>query len=316
MRLRCLLPLPFALTLLAADPPRLEIQPAGMQKLGSVGPREQRTLTYTFHNRSKAPIALKVSDLPAGLQVSGPALERSIAPEESLALLLKLDPTQQRGWFRRRVKLVTDDPQQGDYLLPLEATIRPDLAVDALRLNLPAAHFHESPEASFHFFRETGEPLSLRLVSTTPEYLETEVIAKGPKAELRVILHPLKVSPGVLEGLESLQVESNVGEQKTFTLYFQWSLIPMLACTPVRLVFEGQDTLALTVKRPDGKAFSLEEARIEGQGFSAAPTQTSGPVESLQLSIKREVHGEARALLVLKVKGEAELQRIPLISLP
>jgi len=316
MRFRFLLLLPFALTVLASEPPRLEILPVGIQNLGSIGPREKRTLAYTFHNRSAAPIALKVADLPAGLRVNGPALERSIAPNQTLALELQLDPTEQRGWYRRRVKLVTDDPQQGDYLLPLEATIRPDLAVDALRLTMPPVHLHESPEAIFHFARETGEPLSLRLISPLPPHLEADIQVQGPKAQLRLVLRPGKLAPAVVKGLETLKVETNVGEQQAFTLYLNWSVVPLLEVDPLRLLFQEQDTQTLKLRRPDGKPFALEEARIEGDGFLLPEALDSRPGESRQLLVKRKARGESHALLLLKVKGEEEIQRIPLVSLP
>ena len=314
--MRRLLLFPIALMALASEPARLEIQPAGIQHLGSLGPREKRTLSYTLHNRSAAAITLKVADLPAGLQVSGPALEGSIAPQASLALELRLDPSGRTGLYRRKVRLSTDDPQQGDYVLPVEATIRPDLAVDALRLTMPPVRFHESPQAAFHFLRETGEPLSVRLVSPLPAHLEAETQTQGPKAQLRVILRPGKVAPGILRGLETLKVETNVDDQKTFTLYLNWSLIPLLEADPLRLVFQEQDALDLKLRRSDGKPFTLEEARIEGEGFLLPEPLDPRPAERSQLQVQRKVRGEAHALLVLKVKGEEELQRIPLVSLP
>jgi hypothetical protein len=154
------------------------------------------------------------------------------------------------------------------------------------------------------------------LVSPLPEYLEADVQAHGPRAQLRVTLRPHKVPPALLRGLETLKVETNVGDQNAFTLYLNWSLIPVLESTPARLVFEGQDTLELTLRRPDGKAFALEEARIEGKGFLLSQPLDPRPAERRQLQVKRLLRGEAQALLVLKVKGEEELQRIPLVSLP
>jgi len=302
---------------LTVDPARLEVIPPGRIRVGSVGPTEKKTLAYTFRNISAAPISLRVGDLSPGVTVQGPALEKPIGAKESAALSMTIDPTDFVGVQRRNVRILTDDPKQGRYMLPVEIVVRPDLTVDQERKSFGDIASHESPQVSFTFLRETDTPLQLRLVSPLPDYLEQEWSSEAKRAELRLTFRPTSVAPGTKLGLETLVVESNAPHQPRFTLYLDWKLRRPVEAAPSRLVFLNptDKVLGFSLKGRDGQPFTLLDAVIEGQGFTLEPLP-KGPATEHKLRVLRSVDTEAKAMLVLRFEGQEETLKVPLAYLP
>ena len=309
-----------ALTLLAPpawNPPRLEVEPPGRVELGSLGPREAREQPYVFRNTSQAPISLRVLDLAPGVTVRGPALAGPIPPGAGAALTLRLDPSDWVGFQKRNVRLGTDDPGQGNYYLPVEATVRPDLAVDGPRREFGTVACFESPRQVFHFVRETGEPLALALASPLPPYVEGEVEAEGSRATLTFTLRPAGIQPGVELGLERIRVETNAPLQPGFDLYLGWRLRHAIEAEPARLVFQdpARPALSLTLTAMDGQPFRVLGARVEGEGFAPGPLPVgAAPVQVLE--VRRTAGATSRAMLVLTFQGPESERRIPLAYLP
>ena len=298
-------------------PPRLQVQPPGRQDLGSAGPRERKRIEYTFTNTSGAPIRLKPLPLQAGVLVEGPALEEPIPPKGSAALAVILDATGHAGWMTRTVRFETDDPRQGRYQLPLAMTVRPDLTVDRERASFGEVAPHESPELVFTFRRETGDPTALRLESQLPPYLEAEFVPEGASTTLRLSLHPSRLAPGVLQGLESLTVGSNAPLQPRFRLYADWRLRHPVQADPERLVMRDPQlrSARLTLRSRDGMPLALRRAHVEGPGFTLGPLPAA-PAPQLVLEVTRGEGPELRAMLVLSFEGEAAPLRIPLVYAP
>lgn len=306
-----------AAQLLAQAPPRLEVRPAGRVQLGSVGPREVKTITYAITNTSAGPIALRLGDLSPGVTVRGPALQGTFAPGQSLELTLTVDPSDFVGPQARNVRLLTDDPLQGEYRLPVGMDVRPDLTVDAQKKTFGIVAPHESPQAVFTFTRETGEPTVIRLADALPPYLEAEVVPGTPASRLLVTLRPARVPPGAALGLETLRVETSAPRQPSFTLYLDWKLHHPIEALPARVVFLDPALQAqeLRLKARDGKAFLIEGADVEGGGFQVGPVPGAGAPEQV-LAIRRTAAVLTRSLLVLRFKGEEQPLRVPLSYLP
>ncbi|WP_316414958.1 hypothetical protein [Mesoterricola silvestris] len=302
--------------LLAQAPARLDIRPAGRVQLGSTGPREVRTVAYTFTNISDRPIALRVGELSPGVTVRGPALDGPFAPGQSLGLTLTLDPADFVGPQARNVRLLTDDPHQGEYRLPVAVDVRADLTVDAQRKSLGVVAPHESPQAVFTFTRETGQPTVLRLTGDVAPYLETEVVPGTPSSRLLVTLRPALIPPGTALGLETLRVETSAPLQPRFDLYLDWKLHHPIEALPSRVVFldPAVPVQTLLLKARDGKAFALEGADVEGAGFERGPLPAAAP--EMALEIRRTAPDVARALLVLRFKGQEPPLKVPLSYLP
>ena len=299
------------------DPARLEVSPKGRVQIPSVGPREKKQLQYLFKNISTAPITLRTLDLAPGVTVEGPALQQPIGAGASAALTMTIDATDWVGWQKRNVRLATDDPKQGEYFLPVEMTVRPDLTVDGERKTFGDVKSHETPQVKFIFTRETGDPTQIRLVSKLPDYLEAEWESAKNITELRLSFHSGKVAPGVALGLETLQIETNAPHQPKFTLYVDWMLKRAVEATPARVVFLDTRTLisTLRLRRRDGKALAIEKMAIEGDGFKVTPASKE-PAEELQLRIHRTAAREGKAMLILHFVGEAEVLKVPLAYLP
>lgn len=315
-------------------PPRLAIEPAGRVNLGSIGPAEVRTQVYTLKNTSDTQIALRVLDLSPGVTVAGPALQGPIAPRGSAQLTLRVNPAEFVGWQPRNVKLGTDDPGQGEYFLPIGMTVRPDLTVDRVKQSLGEVAPHESPQATFRFRRETGQATKLWVSSPLPPYLDVEVEAvpglpqsqepaavkpeqRGTEGALRVTLRPGRIDPGMLAGLETFTVESSAPQQPKFLLYLDWKMkLPVTLSTP-RVIFltAAEVSRKLVIEGRDGRSFQLESARLEGEGFELGKVPLA-PVGRAELTLRRKTAVSARALLLLKLKGEAQPIRVPVAYLP
>ena len=301
----------------AKAPPRLEIAPAGRIALGSIGPRECKTLAYTFSNRSATPITVHLADLSPGVKAWGPALDAPIAAGQSLGLTLSVDPSDFVGAQVRAIRLVTDDPQQGEYRLPLSMDVRPDLSVDKPSRDFGAIASHESPQVVFTFTRETGLATVIRPLQPLPAYLETEVVSSGGVSRLEVTFRPARVQPGATMGMETLQVETNAPKQPRFTLYLHWRLQDSIEARPSRMVFLDATTtqLQLQLKAADGKPFMLQQASVEGAGFQVGPLPaTRGSQQTL--TIARTASALARAVLILRFQGQEQPLRVPLAYLP
>ena len=302
---------------LEASAPRLMITPAGRLDLGEVGPLETRVQVYTFANRSARPISLRVLDLSPGVTVAGPALGAPIPPEGSAGLVLRVDPADWVGPQTRNVRLGTDDPGQGTYYLPFRMTVRPDLTVDGARRSFGDVACYESPIETFTFARETGKPLTVRVVTPLPPYLECEVRTEGPRAQLACTLRPGRVRAGMRLGLERVRVETNAPLQPQFDLYLEWRMHHAIEPVPQRVVFTGPhpDTLILRLKSRNGAPFRILEAELEGDGFRLdRPAQASAPEQAL--AIRRTSPAPSRAMLVLRCSGEEEALKVPIASLP
>ena len=298
------------------DPPRLRISPGGRVDLGEVGPAEVVRKHYVFANLSRAPIRLRVFDLSPGLSAAGPALEGPIEPLASAGLELAVDPTGWVGPQSRNIRLGTDDPRQGQYYLPTRLTIRPDLTVDGVRRSFGAVRPHESPQAVFHFVRETGQALELRVVTPLPDYLECAVEARRAAGQVAFTLRAGRIQPGAALGLEQVRVETNAPLQPRFDLYLEWRLHHAIEAFPGRLIFLDPEpaTLALTLRARNGKPFRVLGVDLEGQGFQVGPvSQAEGCAQSIP--VHRTACRPTRALLVIRCEGEDPL-KVPVAYLP
>jgi hypothetical protein len=284
-------------------------------ELGEVGPAEVVRKPYVFENRSRAPICLRVYDLSPGVSAAGPALEGPIPPLASAGLVLVVDPTGWVGPQSRNVRLGTDDPRQGQYYLPIRMTIRPDLTVDGVRRTFGAVRPYESPRVAFHFVRETGQALRLRVATALPDYLECETEVRGAGGQVAFTLRAARIQPGAARGLEQVRVESNAPLQPRFDLYLEWRVEHAIEAVPARVVFLGPEpTLTLTLKARSGRPFRVLRVELEGQGFQVGPvSRAEGRAQSL--AIQRTARGPARALLVIRCEGEEPL-RVPVAYLP
>jgi hypothetical protein len=301
--------------LLPQTPPRLEIQPAGVQRLGSIGPREKRVLEYRIRNLSALPIRLNPEDIPSGLKAEGPALVQPIEAGASAELRVELDASEQQGWYRRRIKLRTDDPRQGFYVLPLEATIRPDLSVDASRKRFPLIQDGRISRLVFTFVRETGAPLALKQVEEPAAYVKAVIQEQGARAELRLEIDPAALPPGRKEGLEILKVKAQVPGQEDWTLYAAWERVPLLLCSPERLVFRGKDQLELTFRKAEGAAFEIGEARILGDDFEILERSRGGAADH-RILLQRKRKADSRGELRIRLRDMDTELVFPVANLP
>jgi hypothetical protein len=298
-------------------PPRLRIEPAGRVDLGELGPLEIRVQSYRLANASAAPIALRVLDLSPGVSVAGPALERPIPAGGSALLDLRVDAAGWTGPQARNVRLGTDDPGQGSFYLPIRMTVRPDLTVDGQRRNFGDVGAFESPSAVFHFARETGAPLALRVVTSLPAYLESEVRTEGPRAQLAFTLRPGRIPAGMRLGLEPVQVATNAPLQPRFDLYLEWRVHHAIEAIPARLVFVAAepDSLVLRLKARSRAPFRILAAQLEGEGFLLGqPSADAAPEQAL--AVRRTASAACRAVLVLRCSGVEKPLRVPIAYLP
>jgi hypothetical protein len=249
--------------------------------------------------------------------VAGPALERPIPPKGSAFLVLRVDPEGWVGAQARNVRLGTDDPGQGNYYLPIRFRVRPDLTVDGARRSLGDMLGAESRQAVFTFTRETGKPVSLRVTSELPPYLEWETQGLGPQVQLNLTLRAARIPPGMRLGLERVRVETNAPQQPAFELYLEWRLHHPVEAVPARVVFQDPEPaeLDLELRSRKGIPFLILGADLEGEGFQVGPTP-GAPAPVQTLAIRRTARGTARAMLVLRFSGEEELLKVPLAYLP
>jgi hypothetical protein len=298
-------------------PPRLRIEPAGRVDLGELGPLEPRVRHYRIINTSAAPIRLRLLDLSPGVTVAGPALEQPIPPGTAAGLDLRVDPADWAGLQQRNVRLGTDDPAQGNYYLPVRMRVRPDLAVDGIRRSFGDVGVQESPQVAYTFTRETGRPLTLRVATPLPPYLECEIQGIGPNAQLAFTFRAARVQPGMRLGLERVRVETNAPLQPSFDLYLEWRLHHAVEPEPARVVFTGPepDTLELRLTSRAGTAFRILEAKLEGAGFQVGVVPGDEAPEQV-LAIRCTAAAPARAMLVLRCTGAEGPLRVPVAYLP
>lgn len=299
-----------------AHPYRFKVHPEGIQHLGAVGPREVRSVAYRLENISREPLAFRLQDLPEGMTLASGDLMTPLAPGDSRELRFQIDPAGHVGYLRRSARLVPEDPAQPRFVFRLDLTVRPDLTVDALKKSFGPVAPHEHPELVFQFKRETQEPLILTLEDAPPAHLEAEVVPVGRgDAELRLVLHPERLAPGVHLGLETLRLSSNAPLQPKFTLYADWELDLPVRPDPARVVFlesrRSEQTLRLTAR--DGKPFRILAARMEGTGFAVGSLPKPASVQVLK--VRRTTPGPAQAVLVIDVEGQPAL-RVPLAYRP
>jgi len=300
----------------STHPYRFKVHPDTTQHLGSIGPREVRELTYRLENVGDRPLRFRLEGQSESFKLVGGELDTPLPPQTSRALTFRLDPTGSVGYQRRHAKLVPDAPDQPTFLFRVDMTVRPDLTVDASTKSFGRVAPHERPELTFTFRRETEEPLVLTFTETPPKHVETELlpVSRG-QVELRVVLHPERLDPGVHLGLETLRLQSNAPLQPSFTLYVDWKLGLPVRPEPSRIVFlrEVPKPMTLRLVAEDGKPFRIRKARIEGNGFALEPLPKPGPVQ--RLTIHRAGRGPAEALLVLEGDSFGEL-KVPLAHRP
>lgn len=303
---------------------RFTVAPDTVQRLGSVGPREVRTLTWELKNTSDKPITFRVLDTAPGVRVPLDPFLKVWQPGESRKIEVTSDPSGFLAYQRRAVRLEPDDPSQPRYILRWDMMVRPEMAVDTANKSFGEVAPHESPLLAYTFTREGGGLAEIRLESKLPDYLEPEVTAEGPKATLQLTLRPSRLKPGVQAGLELLKVSTNAPQQPAFDLTLAWKLkLPILA-TPSRVVWDEPKIrgFKLELKSRNGKPFRILEARIEGpkdkQGndlftHGALPAEAA-PSHVLKLQCFADL--ETKAMLFLTCSGLDAPMQIPLSWLP
>lgn len=307
------------------------VTPDKVTSLGSIGPKEVKTVSWELQNLAEGPTSFRLLDLAPGVRVTEGPLATPFAPGESRTLSMTIDPTGFVGYQRRAAKLESSDPNQPRYILRTDMTVRPEMSVDGPTRSLKTVQPFESPEVVYTFSREGGDPAQIKLVTELPPYLEAEVVHHGPKAELRLTLRPAKVKPGAQAGLELLKVETNAPREPSFSLTLDWRLRLPIAPTPSRVVFESlkHPSLPLRLKAADGKPFRILRADLEGAGFAfgtfpKGAQPQSGQVGSLPVRAAKAfslpvwvlAKEEAHAILNLHCEGMDEPLKVPLAFLP
>jgi hypothetical protein len=293
-------------------PARIELTTPFPVHLGSVGPREIREAVYGIKSLHERPFHLRVLDLSLGLSLDEGQLVAPLQPGEVRMVKVKVDPAGLVGAIKGAVRLGTDDPGQPNYILRYDMMVRPEVTVDAERKSLGDVAPHESPELSFRFRREGGDPLKLALASEIPPYLDAELVPGESGSDLRMTLRPRRLKPGVTAGLEVLKVATNAPKQPLFTLYLDWRISLPVVPEPSRVVFtEPKNTLlALDLRARDGKPFRILKTEVQGRGFQVL--DAPGPEAARQVLRIRRTGTEPEALLLVHCSNLEEPLRVPL----
>lgn len=225
---------------------------------------------------------------------------------------VKVDPTGLVGPVKGAVRLGTDDPGQPNYILRYDMMVRPEVTVDAERKSLGDVAPHETPELTFRFRREGGDPLKLVLASEVASYLDAELVPGDGGEDLRLTLRPRRLQPGVTAGLEIFKVATNASKQPLFTLYLDWRLALPVVPEPSRVVFtEPKNTLLpLELRARDGKPFRILRTEVQGRGFQVLDAPTAA--EARQVLRIRRTGTTAEALLLVHCSNLAEPLKVPL----
>ncbi|HEU4952096.1 MAG TPA: hypothetical protein VFT46_09080, partial [Holophagaceae bacterium] len=291
---------------------RYVVRPWERVAYGSLGPREKAVRTWELENRSDRPITFKVADLSPGVVVVGDPFKEPIPPHAKRAFSIQVDTTDWEGYQRRGIRLVSDDPTQPAYKVLFDMTIRPDLAVDSVQKKLSGVAPYESPQAVFHFKRETGDPLELKLASKLPSYVDAEVVPQGAAADLRLTLRASQVPAGQLAGLEVLKVTTNAPRQPSFDLYLDWSIRLPVRPAPTRIVFDDPKVPTLKLRLEGDQPFRVLTAQVEAEGFAVDPLP-AGAAKAQTLTVRRTRPDAKDGLLVLTFSGVEDPLKIPLI---
>lgn len=296
----------------AVPPARITLTTPFPVHLGKVGPKEIREAAYGIRSTHDRSFRFRLLDLSPGLTLDETQFAEPMKPGELRTIRLKVDPTGMLGYIKGAVRLGTDDPGQPSYILRLDMEVRPEVAVDGERKSLGDVAPHERPEARFHFTREGGDPLKLVLASSLPGYLSAELVHEGPIADLRLVLHPERLNPGMVAGLDILKVATNGPLQPLFTLYVDWRLATPVIPTPSRLVFADPATTMLSVELTarDDKPFRVIKAEIQGKGFELL--EAPGPEAAKQVLRVRRVGQDPEAMLVLSCSNQEGPLHVPL----
>ena len=291
---------------------RFVVRPWGWTHLGSIGPREKVSHTWELENISGEPITFKVADLSPGVVVLGDPFKEPIPAHGKRAFTIQADATDWEGFQQRGIRLASDDPKQPIYNLLFDMTVRPDLTVDEVQKKLSGVAPYESPQAVFHFKRETGDPLEIKLASQLPAYVEPEIASMGASSELRLTLRASKVPVGQLSGLELVKVTTNAPKQPAFDLYLDWSIALPVQPVPSRLVFADPKARSLRLTLKGAKAFKVVKADLRAAGFSlgALPRKAA---KTLVLTLHRDRDDAKDGLLVLTLSGVEDPLNIPVI---
>jgi len=297
---------------------RYSVKPDTVTSLGSLGPREVRELSWELKNDSDKPIAFRLVDLSPGTNLGIGPLATPLAPGESRRITATLDPKDWVGYQRRSIRLEPDDATQPRYLLRLDFTVRPEVAVDSAIKDMGAVKRFESPAATFRFTREGGEVAAIRLTSPLPDYFEQEVVQDGVNANLVLTLRPSKLKPGQTAGLERLKVETSAPLQPRFNLTLAWRIAQPLEASPSRVVLDqpGQLESSLKVRRGDGKPLRLLKAElVEGRNWTISKLAASEQVEH-ELTVTLKDRKQRKGLLKITAEGIDEPLLVPLAYLP
>ena len=291
---------------------RYVIRPWGWVHLGSLGPEEKTTHTWELENLSDKPITFKVSDLSPGVLVLEEPFKESIPAHGRRRFTIQADATGWEGFQQRGIRLVSDDPTQPSYKVLFDMTVRPDLTVDAVQKNMAKVAPYESPQASFHFKRETGTPLEVKRASELPPYVEGEVVPLGAAADLRLTLRASKVPTGQLAGLEVVKVTTNAPQQPSFDLYLNWAIHLPVMPNPSRAVFDDPKVKQVKLTLKGDHPFKILSAKWEAQGFALGPLPSSN-TKTHVLTVRRLRDDATNGMLVLTFSGVQDPLSIPVI---
>ncbi|HJW08785.1 MAG TPA: hypothetical protein VJ483_04075 [Holophagaceae bacterium] len=292
---------------------RFKVDPDKPQSLGDIGPVEVRTLTYKITNVGDKPLQFRLGDNSPGTTMDDAPFKAPFAPGETRTATMRVDPTGWDAYQRRAIRLETADGKER-FTFRVDMQIRPDLTVDNAKKSMGQVGVQESPQASFLFSRETGEALKIALANKEklPAYLETEILGKGAKAELRATLRPRMLKPGASAGLEILEVDTNAPLQPKFTLYLDWELRRPVKPSPTRIVFEDPKVRVATLHLKGEQPFRILKAEVKGEGFSAG-ILPEGEAKEQSLDLHRDGEPQEDALLVLTLSGVEDPLEVPLM---
>jgi hypothetical protein len=203
---------------------------------GRIPARPPVSAVFTARNTGKAPLELREVTTSCGCTSALPA-KRILAPGESTRLEVRFDPHKDFGAVEKSVTVLSNDPDQPQCRLLIQAEVYPSAWLDRRILLFQGVLPGETPAETVRCVSFSGGPVGLKGLDV-PEgrILRAEAVQAGKDILVKVTLHPEPGDPQ--NGRQTLVLRTDDPDAAAIPLQVFWNLADAVTAFPSRLAFD------------------------------------------------------------------------------
>lgn len=262
------------------EPPKIRLD-SQIYDFGQVEPRKQIEHTFQFENAGQN--TLKIKEMKSSCSCTATLLSKDIiSPKEKGQIKIAYNVPNARGKVVENIEVYFTG-FNAPVVLTLTGTVSMSIVCSPDKIYFSRVRHGESPERSFKILGTGGNSLQIEKVTTSSEFLETQVLTALDSYDL--ISHTIKarLSPHTPKGnlAETVTVYTNISKRPTITIPVEAIVVGRIQIWPEKIFLgtvmrDERIVRALEIDPGVDSHFEISKVESSSEYLKAALTKQNG----------------------------------------